>query len=407
LKFGIYFWWMKYGLFIFIIGMTWHIGQAQKKNAESYFVAGEEALDQDKPNLAIAHFSECLRLDPYYMEAYHSRAIARESLGDIKGALTDYSIYVESRPNQSDALFSRAVLRYKLGQYLPAKEDFLLLLKLPSGETNKIFFRQTSEGVDQAFTMQGSNHSGELSYLALIEAKLKNYPQALLYIDSALNLNPKEPHYYVNRGIIKEHVLDTAGAMADYQKALAFDPADGQAIHNMAVIKRNRGEQNESEKLLDHAILQSPNLPNPYAARAYFRLHHKDLRGALEDYNKVIELNKDDEESWLYRGMVKERMKDNDGAFVDYTQAISLKIDYPRAWLVRAELLMKLKRYADAVEDYTVAITWFSNYGQAYYGRGLAEEQLGKLTEACDDMKVAEGMGIKIIPSIKQRLCSK
>jgi tetratricopeptide (TPR) repeat protein len=399
---------MKTYTLLLMFLMTTLPGMAQgKKSASYYFSAGEQALDENKYTQALAHFNECIRLDPYFMEAYQSRAAAKEGLGDTKGALTDYSIYVDSRPDRPDALLSRAVLRYQLGQYLTAREDFLMLLKMPPGETNKVVFRQdpSGGGTDKMFTMQGANHAGIFNYLGLVETRLKNYEQAFLYLDSALKLDPREPNYYVNRGIVKENVRDTLGAIADYQRALFLDPSNGLALHNVAVIRRTQGEQDESEKLLDEAILQSPNLPHPYAARAYYRLNHKDLRGALDDYDKVLELNKNDEESWLYRGMVKEKLKDNDGAFIDYTQAISLKNDYSRAWLSRGTLLTKLNRWQDAVEDYTVAITWYPDFGLAFYNRAIARQKLGKLKEACEDLAQAEKLGVKTPPGLKEKAC--
>lgn len=392
-------------ILIFLVMIPgWSSGQ-RKKNATYYYYEGEQAMEENKYTTALAHYNECLRLDPYFMEAYHSRAGAKEALGDIKGALTDYSIYVDAKPGQTDALLSRAVLRYKLGQYLLAREDFILLLTLPPGETNKIIFRQDAGGTDKIFTQQGSNHAEIFNYLGLIETKLKNYKQAFVYLDSALKLEPREPQYYVNRGIIKEHVFDTAGAIADYQRALLIDPTDGLAIHNMAVIKRSRGEQNASEKLLDDAILQSPSLPYPYAARAYYRLNHKNFKGALEDYDQVLQLDKTDAESWLYRGMVKEKLKDDDGAFVDYTEAIALKNDYARAWLTRGNLLNKLNRQKDAVEDYSVAITWYPEYGSAFYNRAIARQKLGELKEACEDLAQAEKLNVKIQVGLKEKVC--
>src|SRR5882762_9696097 len=100
----------------------------QKKDASYYFTQGEAALDDNKTAMALAHLNECLRLDPYYWDAYSLRATAREAMGDIKGALTDYNIYINSRPDDPDAILARGVLRYRLGQYLPAREDFLKLL---------------------------------------------------------------------------------------------------------------------------------------------------------------------------------------------------------------------------------------------------------------------------------------
>lgn len=393
------------GVTVLLVAGCWSCCLAQKKSAADFYYEGEEALEANKFTLALAKYNECLRINPYFMEAYHSRAAAREGLGDIKGALTDYNIYIESKPDRTDALFSRGVLRYKLGQYLPARGDFHALLTLPPGPTNKIFFRQDAGGTDKIFTMQNENRGEIYNYLALVETKLKNYGQAFSYIDSALRYSPREPHYLVNRGIIKEHVLDTAGAIEDYQRALAIDASEGSAIHNLAVIKRSRGEQQESEKLLSQAIDRSPGLPYPYAARAYYRLQHKDLKGALEDYDKVLSLDKTDEESWLYRGMVKERMKDNDGAFIDYTQAITLKNDYVRAWLTRGNFLTRQNRLSDAIEDYSVAITWHPEYGAAFFNRALAYQKMSKRKEACDDLQSAEKFHITVSPELKSQVC--
>ena len=384
------------------------ISNAQgKKDANYYFEQGELARDENKYVMALAHFNECIRLNPYFWDAYSGRAATKEAMGDTKGALRDYSICADAKPDNAEVLFSRASLRYQTAQYALAKEDFTKLLKLPAGTTNKIFFRmdQFGNGADKAFTAQGSTYTTVYNFLGLIETKLKNYSKAEIHFDSAIQLDAKDPQLYVNRGILKEHLKDSSSAIADYQAALKLDPSLGLAIHNIAVIKRARGQQEESEQLLDEAILQNPNLPYPYSARAYFRMKHKNLKGALEDYNKVLEITKDDEEAWLYRGLVKETMKENDGAFADYTQAITLKIDYPKAWLVRANLLVKLNRTKDAVEDYTAAITWNGEYAQAYYNRALALEKLGNSKEACADLLLAEKLGMKIENTIKKKIC--
>ncbi len=378
-----------------------------KKNATYFFEQGELALQDNKYVMALAHFNECLRLDPYYYDAYPGRAATKEAMGDLKGALRDYSIYADAKPNNPEVLFSRAVLRYQQKLYVPSREDFSKLLTLPAGVTNKIFFRvdQFGNGADKAFTAQSNNHATFYNYLGLIEMKLKNYSLASVYLDSAIRLEASDPHFWVTRGLLKEHLKDTAAAMDNYREALVLDPSFGVAIHNLAVIKRARGEQEESEKLLNEAILQNPNLPYAYSARGYYRMKHKNPKGALEDYSKALELSKEDEEAWLYRGLVKETLKDNDGAFIDYTQAITIKVDYPKAWLARANLLTKLNRYKDAIEDYSAAITWDGEYGRAYYNRALAFEKLGKLKEACEDIAMAERLKTTIEKGIKEKVC--
>ena len=110
-------------------------GQEKKKpTAAYYFEKGEKSLEKKEYVTAQAHFTECLRLDPYYAEAYRARAIVREHLGEKAKALTDYNIYVDLKPADAEALFSRAVLRFDGGQFLPARQDFYSYSPCPQGK---------------------------------------------------------------------------------------------------------------------------------------------------------------------------------------------------------------------------------------------------------------------------------
>ena len=55
------------------------------------------------------------------------------------------------------------------------------------------------------------------------------------------------------------------------------------------------------------------------------KLGSGDYRGALVDFNKAIELNPEDPESFFYRGLAKAKSGDFQGSVVDYDKAIQLK----------------------------------------------------------------------------------
>lgn len=403
---------MKWPL-IFLFSLLFLLrGYSQKPpervtQAIHFYEEGEQALNEQKYKMALAHFNECLRLDPYYLDAYYSRAIAKEHLSDAKGALTDYNIFLTSKPENTEALFSRAVIRFQQDQFDLARQDFLKLLKLPPGETTTVYFRQDrfGGGTNKIFTSHSSGKATLYNYIGLIDMRNKKYKDAIISLDSALHLEPKEPNYLVNRGMAWAKLRDTIAAIADYQQALTIEPNHPLATHNLAIIKRAKGEIQESEDLMNEAISKNPDLPYPYAERGYYRLINKDLKGALADYDKVLSLDKKDEESYLNRGLVKEKLKDLHGAFTDYTEAISLKPDYEKAWLNRANLLIKLNRTAEAIEDYTVAITWYSDYALAYYNRAIAYHKLKKSKEACEDLNQAIKLGTKVDPDMKAKLC--
>ena len=380
---------------VFILLASWQ-AKGQKRDAAYYFQKGEDAMDAQNHKTALAHFNECLRIDPYYMEAYYSRAQVRESLGDSKGALTDFSIYLEAKPQNTDALFSRAMLRYQYKQWAVAREDFLKLLSAPPGETKSIFFAPDKEGGTAISSMQSNMTSTLLNYLGMVDTKLKSYKSAIHFLDSAIKLDPKNAELYVNRGWAHQEKLDTIQATADYQKSLALNPEGSLARHNLAALSAKKGNLKEGEKLLTEAIERSPEYPHFHVARAINYTAQGDYPKALLDYNAAIQLDLTDPETWMRRGLVKEKLKDLNGALADYTQSIKLKDDNEKVWLHRGDLMMQLNRMKDAIEDYSIAITHQPEYGIAYYHRGIAKQRSGNLKEACEDLKQAQSLKVKV-----------
>jgi len=382
--------------------------EPRHRSATYYYEKGEEALRSKSYKTALAHFNECLRLSPYFMDAYYSRAMAREGLGDKQGALTDYNIYLESKPEDKEALFSRAVSRYDYGQWAVAKEDFLKLLYLPEGgETNTIYFQtnQSAEGVTKAFTAHHNLKPTVFNYLGLIETKLNNFTQAEEYFNSAISINASEPDYFINLGISKLQAGDSVKAIADFEQALSLNPESSLARHNLAVLGKSNSSAADTETLLTDAIEKNPRLPYSYAERGLVRMKAGNLKGALEDYDEAILLDPSDPDYWLNRGLIKEQSKDLNGALADYQQVITLKADYEKGWVNHGNVLVKLNRVAEAIEDYSVAITYYPEYGLAYYNRGLAWHRLGKKAEACKDLDQAKKYGTKVDEKVVSRIC--
>lgn len=383
--------------------------ETKARSASYYYDKGEESLLNKSYKTALAQFNECLRIDPYYMSAYYSRAIARDHLGDKQGALTDYNIYLETKPLDKEALFSRAVARYDFGQWAMSKEDFLSLLKLPpGGETNTVYFQIGREdiGASKGFTTSGSLTPTYFNYLGLIETKLSDFTMALHYFDSAIRLSSANPDLFLNRGIARQNSGDTLGAKSDFEVALQINPDSYMASHNLAVLSVASQNNEQSEKLLTEAIEKNPTLPFSYAERGSLRMKTGNLPGALQDYSEAIRLDPGEPEYWLNRGIIKEQLNDYRGALADYQQAIKLKPDYEKVWLNHGNALVKLNRVKEAIEDYTVAITYYPEYGLAYYNRSVAYHRLAKKAEACKDLTQAIALGMKVEPGMLAKICT-
>jgi tetratricopeptide (TPR) repeat protein len=378
-----------------------------RQNFQKLLEQGEKAYHENRYEEALAYFNEYLQHHPNAADAYRMRAATREQLKDLTGAHIDYSLSLELKPDNPEALLSRGTIRLQLERYAEAKEDFLKLLTIPKGETNTIFY-QTSPGAggtNPIFTAQSGIHPQVFNYLGLAELKLKNFKQAITWFDSAIHLQPRAADYYVNRGMAKE-AINTADAKSDYQAALQLNPNHTLALHNLSVLKRKTGDPSQA-KDLEEAIESDSSMLYPYLERAYQRLEGGYYKGALEDYDKAISIEKSDPEIWLNRGLVKEKLNDLKGAYADYTQAIALKENFSKAWLNRGNVLQRLSRYKEAVEDYTIALTFQPNYASALYNRAVAKERLKRYSEACQDLLQAEQLGVKPEPRLKAKVCKE
>ncbi len=372
-----------------------------------FFLKAEELYDNRQYEEALINYNESLIIYPYYAEAYFGRAATKEKLQDVEGALNDYNIFIELKPDQFDAIFSRALLLFSQEKWALAQRDFIKLLNLPVGETTSIYFREDrfSAGINQVFTTQGTDKSFLFNYIGLTQLELKEFDKALTNFDSAIYYNQNDADYIVNAGKCYEALHRIEEAKFAYQKALFINPNHNVAQHNLSVINRMAGEDEDAKELLDEIISKDPNLPFPYAERAFHEMKKGEYKRALKDYNEALRLSPDEAHYWLDRGTVKEKLKNWQGAFDDYTMAIQLDEKLERAWLSRANLLYKRGEYQEAIKDYDIAILVFDDYGIAYFNRGLAKHQLGNDAAACLDLKQAQAVGFEVKPNVLNNIC--
>ncbi len=382
----------------------------QKESAHFmfYFEKGEQLFDERSYADALSYYNESLNLNSQFAEAYYARAVTKEKLNDLQGALIDYTIFLEFQPAHYDARFSKAVLLFEQRKWKMAKLDFAQLLTLPAGSTSSVYYQQDrhTRAINHIFTNQGKEKGHLYNYLGLIELELGEHKMALLYFDSAISSNPIEADYLVNFGMCNEAMGKVQDAISAYQKALQFNPGHAMAMHNLSVLNRKLGASEKASAILEEVIAKNPDLPYPYAERAYEKMENGHLHEALNDFNEAIRLAPTEADYWLGRGMVKVKILDYKGAYIDMSQAILLDDLYIKAWLNRGNLLFQQAKYMEAIEDYTVALYLDNQYTIAYYNRALAFQKAGNHKKACDDLKKASALGQPVNSKLFAQSCA-
>jgi tetratricopeptide (TPR) repeat protein len=108
-----------------------------------------------------------------------------------------------------------------------------------------------------------------------------------------------------------------------------------------------------------------------YFVSARQKYEKGDIKGALADYNRSIELNPNYTLTYVVRGRLKtDKLNDTQGALADYNRSIELKPD-AYAYVVRGNLKTdKLNDIQAALADYNRATQLNPNYAYAYVARG-------------------------------------
>lgn len=199
---------------------------------------------------------------------------------------------------------------------------------------------------------------------------------------------------------------------------------------------RNISEQPKTNKLglVDNAGISTDNQPTSTNqesqiiklilndAKGYFlqgveKGRLQDYTGAIDDFNKAIELTPENADAYYYRGNAKNYLQDFTGATQDYNKAIELNPKDAKAYSAiqfyskkieleptnvlfyykRGEAKYTLQAYTGAVQDFSEAIEVSPKASlltsEAYYFRGCTKEMLKDKRGALEDLSKAGGTG--------------
>ena len=94
-------------------------------------------------------------------------------------------------------------------------------------------------------------------------------------------------------------------------------------------------------------------------------------------------------------GLEKYELQDFKGAIEDYNRAIEINQNHPWAYNNRGEAKQKLNDFTGAIADFDISIKNYPTHGGVYICRGYARYKLGDNFGACSDWNKAGVLGEK------------
>ena len=335
--------------------------------AREAFDRANERLKVNDMDGAIAELTRAIEIDPAFSGALNNRAMIKTRKGDIAGAIDDYGAAIAVDPGNTLLLLARSSLRELLGDRVGALGDLGKAIEVDPANGTAFYLRGH-------LAMGTGDDDG-----------------ALVDLTRAIELDPSLAGAWADRGGLLARAGKMQEALADLDKALEVDAARPDAPP-------------EIRALVQSSFSRTTALDNRGSVKA--RLG--DVKGALADLDRAIELDPSNARAVSNRGEARLMAGDLDGAIADGEHFLSMAPNDPQAPAVRRSLAnLKSRRDATpgsaaafieegfgattrrdfpaAIAALTKAIELDPTIARAWDGRGYARAQSGDMVNAVKD----------------------
>ncbi len=263
----------------------------------------------DKANVvrlsdAVGYFTEEIRNKPT-SDAYNSRASARRLRGELDIAIADFSEAIRLDPKFAAAFSNR-------GAVWRAKKDYD---KAIADDSEAI---RLEPKLASAFNNRGAVWADE-----------KDYGKAIADYSEAVRLDPKYVNAFFNRGLAWKAKKEYDKAIADYTVAIRLDPEYVDAFFNRAIAWRAKKDGDKAIADYTEAIRLNPKYVNALFSRGAVWTEKKEYDKAIADYTEAIRLDPKNvfalgNRAWLWATCPDGRYRDGKGAVESATRACVL-----------------------------------------------------------------------------------
>lgn len=254
---------------------------------------------------------------------------------DYKCQLDGRMKALQADPRNPENYYNLGIVFQRSGNHVQAVETFSMYIAIP--------------GIKSELLADGYNMRG------ISQRALRRPDQAHADYSKAIELNPKNPSFVVNRGNANIDLKKPDAALADYAAALHIDPQFALAYSNRGHYFVSTGKYDEALKDLSKAIELDPTNPEPFYTRAFAYRAQKDFAKAIPDLDKYIALNPGNDrylaDGYVNRGVAFAVTGKLEQAEKDFTKAIELAPTYVDAYRARAMVYRDLKKPELAAAD--------------------------------------------------------
>ncbi|MDA9070353.1 tetratricopeptide repeat protein [Arenitalea sp.] len=248
----------------------------------------------------ISLLTQVIKLEPQNLDAYFYRAIAKNDLGDYRGAIVDYSKVIVEEPD-ADTYFNRGNSRYSLKDFTGAKEDYA-----------------------KAF-MLDENFIDALYSLACVKLDLEEYEKAIKDFTGVIKQVPDNYNTYMLRASAYKALEQFTNALNDYSMAILIEP-NADNYFNRGVFLMDIKYYQDANTDLTKSLRLNNNNSFAHFYRGASNLFLGKFNDAISDFSEAIKFDSMDFDAYLGLAMAHLKVNDTTRAKLNFNKANTILI---------------------------------------------------------------------------------
>jgi tetratricopeptide (TPR) repeat protein len=294
------------------------------------------------------YYSDRIKTNEKDFAAYAHRGMIRRENEKLKEAFDDLNNSLRINKENAATWSNRGVVRNATGDRAGAIQDIGYAIKL----YKKYAQTKSNGGLARAHCNLG------LVYYAAGALK-----EAVKSFDKAIELQPEEPWFYINRASAAHDAGEIEKAKEDYlksieinkrisdsyigmsniylaeddlekaleqaEKAVDIQPKNAVSLNHRGWVLYKLGKIDEAMFDLNRAIRYAPKLQLAYNNRAVCQVAKGNLEEAISDYNRCIKLSGGSATTFGNRAVAYENMREYKKAMADFEKAIEVGANVP------------------------------------------------------------------------------
>jgi len=366
-------------------------------DSEACAAVGNVLIKLGRYEDALYSFDQAIHLNPNNSTYYHNKAVAYYNLGEFSKAITTSKKALQINPFNAEtyrnlSIFHLRIARNNLSQN--TKDDKTVSLQ----ETD---FQYAADAAEESIRLNPEN-ADSYHYLAQSLTKLGRYEDALGIYEKIIAQNPRERTAHINKAVMLTRVHRYQEALRALQQAedtKNSDIVNGNIWYNRGIALVNLGKYKDAEEAFEKAIEFNEEDSRAHNGLAVTLGKQRKYKQAIVASWDAIHYDKNNSEAYFTLGLAYESTELDrylDTALEAFEKVLELEPDNPDAHIHKGIILQKKgkgkekrRQYIQAAADYTDALMEMDTVllqnpknAEALYHKAVLLNQLGHYEDA-------------------------